>query len=133
MVSNETQQEIEEYLGQVPSWMEMLADPASDHSWGLFRDLTLGETKLSSREKALVGIGVASATRCPYCAHFHKAEARLADVTEDEIEEAVNLASETQYFSTVLHGNETDLDDFVDETGEIVEYIKDQETAPADD
>lgn len=124
---------MEEYLGRVPSWMELLAEPAIDHSWGIFRDLELGETHLSEREKALVGVGVASAIKCPYCTHFHKEEAKLADVTEDELEETVTLASATSYFSTVLHGNEVDVDEFVEETAEIVEYIEEQEAAAADD
>lgn len=133
MVSAQTRRELEESLGQVPSWMELIAEPASDHSWGLFRDLEFGETELSPREKALIGVSVASAIKCPYCTHFHKEEARLAEVTEDELEETVNLASATQYFSTILHGNEVDVDDFVDETAEIVEHIKEREAAAADD
>ncbi|NKE37986.1 carboxymuconolactone decarboxylase family protein [Natronococcus sp. JC468] len=133
MAAKQTQQEMEEYLGQVPSWMEMLAEPASDHSWGIFRDLGLGETELSPREKALVEVSAAAAMKCPYCTYFHKQEAQLADVTKDELEEAVNLAGVTEYFSTVLHGNEVDYDDFVAETDEIVEYIKEHEAAPADD
>ncbi len=131
MTATETQQEIEEYLGQVPSWMERLADPAMGHSWGIFRDLTLGETQLSPREKALIGVGVAAAISCPYCTNFHKAEARLADVTEDELEETVTVASSTRYFSTVLHGNEIDLDDFSAETSEIVEHIENREAQAA--
>ena len=130
MVSTQTQQEIERTLGQVPSWMNQLAEPASDHSWGIFRDLTLGESELTPREKALVGVGVAAAVGCPYCSHFHREEARLAEVSDDELEETVTLAGTTRYFSTVLHGNEIDLDDFVDETAEIVNYLKEQE-APA--
>ncbi len=132
MVSPETHQEIEEMLGQVPSWMDQLAEPASEHSWGLFRDLEAGETELSGREKQLIGVGVAAAINCPYCTYFHKEDARLEGATEDEIEEAVNLASVTKYFSTILHGNEVDVDDFATETDEIVDHIKEQE-APADD
>lgn len=111
--------------------MESLAEPASDHSWGIFRDLSFGETELSPREKALVGVGVAATTKCPYCVYFHKEEARLADVTEAELEETATLAGSTQYFSTVLHGNEVDLDDFVAETSEIVEHLKEQDAAAA--
>ncbi|WP_440765826.1 carboxymuconolactone decarboxylase family protein [Natronorubrum sp. DTA7] len=131
MVSTQTQQEIEQTLGQVPSWMNQLAEPASDHSWGIFRDLTLGESELTPREKALVGVGVAASIGCPYCSHFHREEARLAEVSDDELEETVTIAGTTRYFSTVLHGNEIDLDDFVDETDEIVDYLKEQEAAAA--
>ncbi|RKD89074.1 carboxymuconolactone decarboxylase family protein [Halopiger aswanensis] len=134
MAPEQIHQEIEEYLGQVPSWMEMLAAPASEHSWGIFRDLGLGETELSPREKALIELGAAAAMKCPYCTYFHKEEARLSAVTDDELEEAVNLASVTSYFSTILHGNEVDYDNFVAETDEIMAYVEEQESAaPADD
>lgn len=132
MVSKATRKEMEEMLGQVPSWVERLAEPASEHSWGLFRDLEAGETELSAREKTLIGVGVAAAINCPYCTYFHKEDARLEGVTEGELEETVNLASVTRYFSTILHGNEVDVDDFVAETDEIVEHIKAQEGAAAD-
>lgn len=133
MVSTETREEIEEYLGQVPTWIESLAESASDQSWELVRDLEFGETDLSAREKALIGVGVAAAIKCPYCVHFHKEDARMEDVTEDELAEAVNLASTTQYFSTILHGAEVDVDEFVDETTEIVEHVEEQRAAAGAD
>ncbi len=113
--------------------MDELADPASDHSWGIFRDLNLGEdTELSPREKALIGVGVAAAISCPYCTYFHKEEARLSGVMDEELKETVNLAADTKYFSTIIHGSEADLDDFKTETDEIVDHIKKQQAA-ADD
>lgn len=133
MVSEQTRQEIEDTLGQVPDWMGVLSEPAADHSWGLFRDLGLGDTELSEREKAIAGVSAAAVMKCPYCTYFHKKEAQLAGMNEDEIKEAVNLAGETSYFSTLLHGNEVDHDDFVAETDEIFDYVSDQEPAPADD
>jgi AhpD family alkylhydroperoxidase len=133
MATRQTAQEMEETLGQVPDFMTILAEPASDHSWGIFRDLIMGETELSPREKALVGVSAAAAMQCPYCTYFHKEEARFADVSEDELEEAVNLAGVTRYFSTVLHGNEVEQEDFADETDEIFEHLREQQAAAADD
>lgn len=133
MASEQTVQEIEETLGQVPGFMQIIAEPASDHSWGVFRDLILGETELSPREKALIGVSAAAAMQCPYCTYFHKEEARFADVSEVGIEEAVNLAGTTRYFSTLLHGNEYEHDDFVAETDEIFEYVGDHQEAVGDD
>jgi AhpD family alkylhydroperoxidase len=124
---------MKETLGQVPGWMEIIAGPASDHSWGIFRDLTMGETELSPREKALVGVSAAAAMQCPYCTYFHKEEARFADVSEAELEETINVAGVTRYFSTLLHGNEYEHDEFVSETDQIFDHLRQQETAPADD
>lgn len=133
MVSDDTRNEIEEYLGQVPSFIEALSDSADEHSWGIVRDLTLGETDLPSREKALIGLGAAAAIQCPYCVHFHREEAKLEDVTDDELAEAVNIAGAVRYFSTILHGAEFDQKEFIDETTEIVEHVKEQQAAAGDD
>lgn len=131
MQSEQTRAEIAEYLGDVPSWLEAVAEPAADHSWGIVRDLDLGETELPRREKALVGLGAAAALNCPYCIHFHKAEAGLEGVTEAGIEEAMTVAANVGYFSTVLHGAEVDIDEFVTETSEIVEYVEEQQATQA--
>ena len=133
MVSNETRAEVEEYLGTVPSWIEALPEPAADHSWGIVRDLQLGETELEGREKALIGLGAAAAMQCQYCVHFHQEEAKLEDVTDEELSEAIAVASDVRYFSTVLHGAEVDYDEFVSETEEIVDHVRDQQTAASSD
>jgi hypothetical protein len=52
-------------------------------------------------------------------------------VDEEGLTEAVNVAANTQYFSTVLHGAEVDVDEFRSETGEIVEYIEQQQAQAA--
>jgi len=133
MISEDTKNELEQSLGQVPSFIEAVADPAVDHSWGIMRDLELGETELPNREKALVGLGAASAIQCPYCIRFHTEEAKLEGVTEDELKEAVSVAGTVRYFSTVLHGSETELSDFAAETAEIVDHVKAQQAAPGGD
>lgn len=133
MISNTTRDELEQSLGQVPSFIEALADPAVDHSWGIMRDLELGETDLENREKALIGLGAAAAIQCPYCIHFHREESKLEGVTDDELKEAVNVAGTVRYFSTVIHGAETDLEEFTEETAEIVDHVKEQQAAADDD
>lgn len=131
MMSEQTRNEIEEYLGQVPSWIGELSKPAADHSWQLVRDLQFEETELPNREKALVALGAAAAMGCPYCIHFHREEAKLHEVTEEGMAETVNVAADIRYFSTILHGAEVDLDEFVEETTEIVEHIEEQQAAAA--
>ncbi|MFC6953286.1 carboxymuconolactone decarboxylase family protein [Halorubellus litoreus] len=133
MVSAQTRAEVEEHLGQVPSFIEALPEAAADHGWGMMRDFQLGETELSGREKALVGLGAAAAIQCPYCIHFHKAESTMEGASDAELTEAVGIASGVRYFSTVLHGSEIDLDAFERETEQIVEHVEGQQAAPGDD
>ncbi|WP_331235768.1 carboxymuconolactone decarboxylase family protein [Natronorarus salvus] len=127
-----TREEIEAYLGGVPSWIGAIAEPAADHSWRLARDLQFEETELPNREKALVALGAAAAIGCPYCIHFHREEAKLGAVSGEGIAEAVNVAADIRYFSTVLHGAEVDLDEFVEETAGIVDHIEEQRANAAD-
>lgn len=133
MISDDTREEIEEYLGTVPSWIEALPAPAAEHCWGVVRDLEFGETALSSREKALTALGAAAAMQCPYCVHFHREEAKLEEVTDDELAEAIAVAGDVRFFSTILHGSEVDLDEFVEETAGIVEHVEAQRAAMAGD
>lgn len=133
MVSTDTRQEIEEHLGRVPSFIEALPEPAVDHSWGIMRDLELGETELPGREKALAGLGAAAAIQCPYCVHFHREEAKLEGVTDEEMKEAIAVASGVRYFSTVLHGAEMERDEFEDETAAIMDHVREQQAAMGDD
>lgn len=133
MVSADAAEEIEQYLGHVPSFIEALPEEAADHGWAIMRDLQLEETEPSEREKALTGLGAAAAIQCPYCIHFHREEAKLADVTDDELNEAVSLASMVRYFSTVLHGTQIDVDEFADETASIVEHVEEQQVLADDD
>ncbi len=133
MASDTTLTEIEETFGMVPDWMGSISSPAVDHSWGLMRDLELGETALTSREKELVGLGAAAAMGCPYCTYFHTEAAKLDGATEEELTEASNIAANTRYFSTVLHGAQTDHDEFIQETDQMISFVKQQGAAPADD
>lgn len=133
MIADDTRTELEDALGRVPSFIEALADPAVDHGWGLVRDVDLGETELPIREKALIGLGAAAAIQCPYCIHFHREEATLEGLTEAELKEAITVASGVRYFSTVLHGAETEMDEFVDETAEIVDHVRAQRAATGAD
>ncbi len=57
--------QITQTLGSVPDWLGGLPDPQLEHQWGLIAWL-LSDSALSSRDKALVAFGAASAVHCPY-------------------------------------------------------------------
>ena len=133
MVSDDARAEMEEHLGRVPSFIAELSDPAADNAWALLRDFELAETDLPAREKALVGLGAAAAMQCPYCVHFHKAEAKIDGVSEAERKEAIDIAAGVRYFSTVLHGAEVEMSEFAAETANIMSHVEGQQAAPSDD
>ena len=121
--------EVESMFGQVPSWVKQLPDPALDGFWSLMRDFYLAETKIPNKYKELIGIGIAGATRCRYCALFHTEAARLNGATDEEIAEASMMAGHTMMASTFLNAQQTDYEVFSRETSEMVNYAKQHQAA----
>jgi AhpD family alkylhydroperoxidase len=119
--------EIEAAFGQVPSWCKDLPESALSGFWALMRDFYLAETKIPNKYKELIGIGVSGATRCRYCALFHTEGARLHGATDEEIAEASMMSGVTMCASTFLNAQQTDYEQFAQETTEIVAFVKQQQ------
>lgn len=124
MKKNEVYREIEQNLGSVPGWVRQMPDTALDGFWSLMRDFSLGETKIPNKYKELIGLGVAGATRCRYCALFHTEVAKLHGATDEEIAEASTIAGFSMMASTYLNAQQVDYETFRKETMDIVAYAK---------
>ena len=48
--------------------------------------------------------------RCRYCVYYHIKAAEVHGATRAEIREAVHQASMTRHWSTILYGNQYDLE-----------------------
>lgn len=118
--------EIEQTLGQVPHWVNPLPEPVLFSFWTTMRDLELADTLIPNKYKELIGLAVAGATRCRYCALFHTEAARLNGATDEEISEANAMAGFTMFASTYLNAQQTDYERFKKETQDIVAYVKRQ-------
>jgi AhpD family alkylhydroperoxidase len=116
--------EIRQMFGMVPRWFEKEPDEALDAFWSMMRDFHLAETAIPNKYKELIGIAVAGATRCRYCAFFHAEAARMFGATDAEIAEAAMMAGITQMASTFLNGVMIDYDEFVADTRKMVEFAK---------
>ena len=92
--------------------------------------LQLTDTKLSVREKQLIGYAVAAALHCPYCTYFHAGVTKMFGSTDDELEEADRMASETAKYSTYLHGLQVPIDDFKKQVDEIGRYAQEHMPQP---
>jgi AhpD family alkylhydroperoxidase len=119
--------EVADMFGQVPNWMRELPESALSGFWTTMRDLQLAETALPNKTKELIGIAVAGATRCRYCALFHTEAARLFGATDAEIAEAAAISGHTMYASTFLNAVQTDYVEFRRETIEMVGYVRQQQ------
>lgn len=123
--------EVEDALGRVPEWLKEMPDGTIGGFWTMMRDFHLAETQIPNKYKELIGVAVAGATRCRYCALFHTEAARLAGATDEEIAEASAMAGLTMFASTFLNAQQVDYASFKRETIDIVEYVRTKLAAKA--
>lgn len=117
--------ELTETFGFVPSFVLTLQPREAGLWWSTVRDFQLSdETALDNKTKELIGLGVSSQIPCHYCVLFHTEAARLNGATEQELQEAIFMASVTRMGSTILNGSQLDERTFEKELGDIVAYIK---------
>ncbi|MCY8235339.1 carboxymuconolactone decarboxylase family protein [Priestia endophytica] len=60
--------------------------------------------KLSVKEKELIAIAIAHVTGCPYCIEIHVKAAKKAQVTKEEMAEAIMVATALKAGSALAHG-----------------------------
>jgi AhpD family alkylhydroperoxidase len=122
----EIKAEIQKTFGKVPGWVEDLPESALEGFWTTMRDFQLAETAIPNKYKELIGLGIAGATRCKYCALFHTEAAKLFGATDEEIREAAMMAAHTMAASTFVNAMQTDYDTFRKETLDAIDYVKRQ-------
>jgi AhpD family alkylhydroperoxidase len=105
--------EMKEMLGGVPAELQMYPESARVAGWTLMKSTDLNEnTVLPSKVRELIGLAVAAQIPCQYCVYYHIKAARAAGASQEEIREAVHQASLTRHWSTILYGNQYDLDTY---------------------
>jgi len=117
-------EEIKQAFGKVPTWVDEIPGAALEGFWTTMRDFQLGETALPNKYKELIGLGVAGATRCRYCALFHTEAARLFGASDEEIAEAAMMAAHTMSASTFVNAMQIDYDTFQRETLDAVAWVR---------
>ncbi|NIP29499.1 MAG: carboxymuconolactone decarboxylase family protein [Candidatus Dadabacteria bacterium] len=116
--------EMKEMIGLVPGFFEEIPDDALENEWALFKKyILIDDTHIPAKYRELIGLAVASASHCWYCANFHAGTARLNGATDEEIQEAVHLAKVGRGWSTYLNGMVYDRDRFLDELKQVGEYL----------
>ena len=123
MSRQDTEKDIVATLGQIPAFFASLPDAALERQWPQFKEFQLGDSVLSAREKQLIGYAVASAIHCQYCTYFHRGAAQMMGTTDVQLEEAARMASDTAYYSTYIHSQGTDLEEFKRATDEMGAHL----------
>lgn len=123
MSRKDIESDIVETLGQIPDFFASMPDSTLERQWGQFKEFQLGDSALTVREKHLIGYAVAAAIHCPYCTYFHRSATQMLGSTDLQLEEAARVASDTTYYSTYIHAQSADLEEFERATDEIGEHL----------
>ena len=103
--------EMKKMVGGVPAELQLYPESARAAGWEMMKSTDLNEnTALSSKTRELIGLAVAAQIPCQYCVYYHIKAARAAGASQEEIRKAVHQASLTRHWSTILYGNQYDLD-----------------------
>ncbi len=123
--------EIEAAFGFVPGFLKTIPDISLAHEWNTLRTVQMEPGAIPNKYRELIGLAVAAASGCEYCAYFHTQFARLNGATDAEIEDAVHFAKSNKGWSTYLHGMQYDLDEFRKDVDRICAHAKAQASAAA--
>lgn len=103
--------EMKEMLGGVPTEIQLYPESARTAGWLMMKSTDLNEnTALPAKTRELIGLAVAAQIPCEYCVHYHIKAAVAAGASQEEIREAVHQASLTRHWSTILYGNNYDVE-----------------------
>lgn len=122
-----TLKEIEKTVGFVPSFVRAVPQVLLPSWWEGVKAMAFNpNTALDGKTKDLIGLAVAATTPCEYCIYFHTESARLNGATDQEISEALGVASQTRGDSTLLNGMQVDKAQFKKDVDRIVKSFRAQ-------
>lgn len=128
MTQEKIYQEIKDTFGLVPMMFKKIPVKTLEVEWELFKKTQLEEGRVPNKYRELIGVGIASATKCQYCIYFHTEIAKLFGATDEEIEEAVHFAKQTAGWSTYVNGLQLDLKEFKREIDQACRHVKETMT-----
>lgn len=86
-------------FGDITEWQKELGDKFFEYYNSVFE-----AGKLSEREKVLIALAVSHAEQCPYCIDAYTTESIKSGISEEEMMEAVHVASAIRSGATLVHG-----------------------------
>lgn len=86
-------------FGDIDEFGPELAEKFFDYYGSVFE-----EGALSAKEKALIALAVSHTVQCPYCIDAYTTESLEKGATEEQMMEAVHVASAIRGGSSLVHG-----------------------------
>ena len=115
--------EMQTALGSVPPFIGLLPEAARAGAWAFMKGSSGNpEGEIPAKYRELIALGVAAQIPCAYCAYAHTAFAKANGATEAEVQEASAYAGEVRLWSTILNGNQYDLDKWKSEIDGILAH-----------
>lgn len=127
-----TYKDIEQTLGMVPTFLKDFPQQGISGAWEDMKGLQLNpKTAISGKDKELIGLAVSSQVPCRFCVYFHTQAAILNGASVDEINESIAVAAAARRWSTVLSGNQSDLNEFKQEVNQLLKNAQNKKNMQA--
>jgi AhpD family alkylhydroperoxidase len=120
-----TYKDIEATFGSVPDYLRRYPAVAIVPAWKLLKTTLLGsQGSLSTKERALLSLAVASQIPSVPCVQAYTDLSKKLGANDREIQEAIAMAAMTRAGSTVLNGYQMDQAAFRKEVDGIIRHVK---------
>jgi AhpD family alkylhydroperoxidase len=125
-------QDIRQTYGFEPEFLKRFPDAARAGAWQTMRDVDMNpNTALPAKTKDLIGLAVSAQVPCRYCIISDTEFSKQDGATDEEISEAVAMASFTREMSTFVNGMRTDADQFKSDISRMVKNAQASRAQPA--
>ena len=94
--------------------------------WENFKQMQSPDNAIPPKYRELLQLAVASQIPCDYCIYYHVTVAKALGATDEEIQEAVAQSAQTRHWSTIVQGNQTDLEAWKSEVNKALKYMSEQ-------
>ena len=115
--------EIEQTYGFFFSMFNVIPKDALPGIWENFKQMQSPDNAIPPKYRELLQLAVASQIPCDYCIYYHVTVAKALGATDEEIQEAVAQSAQTRHWSTIVQGNQTDLEAWKSEVNEALKYM----------
>ncbi len=121
-----TKTEIEATFGTFLSTFKAYPKHALPTAWENYKALSGPGSSISSKNKELIQLAVASQIPCVYCVYFHTLSAKSFGATDEEIKESVALGAQTRQWSMITQGSGISFEDFKVEFDAAMKYMSEK-------
>ena len=118
--------EIEQTYGFFFSMFKVIPKDALPGIWENFKQMQSPDNAIPPKYRELLQLAVASQIPCDYCIYYHVTVAKALGATDEEIQEAVAQGAQTRHWSTIVQGNQTDLEAWKSEVDAALKYMSEQ-------